>query len=119
MSLTRWLLLAQAFLLSMPTLSCAADLAVSFVSVSSPVAAFSDAQVQVQTSPGAVCDIVVTYKSGPSRARGLHPVAADDRGRVAWQWRVGSNTTPGHWPIVVSCAKGNERAEARSSFQVR
>ena len=87
--------------------------------MSSPVAPFSDAQAQVQTSPGAVCDIVVTYKTGPSRAKGLHPATADGRGRVAWQWRVGSNTTLGHWPIAVSCVKGTERAEARTQFEVR
>src|SRR2546426_11733756 len=31
---------------------------------------------------------------------------ADGKGRVAWQWRVGSNTTPGEWPIIVSALLG-------------
>jgi len=119
MSVARPLVLTLALLFSLLRGVQAAEFAVSFVSVSSPVAPFSDAQVQVQTSPGAVCEIEVTYKTGPSRAKGLHPATADGRGRVGWQWRVGSNTTPGHWPIAVSCAKGAERAEARTQFEVR
>jgi hypothetical protein len=119
MSVARPLVLALALLFSPLSIGQAAELAVAFVSVSSPVAPFSDAQVQVQTSPGAVCDIAVSYKTGPSHAKGLHPATANGRGRVGWQWRVGSNTTPGHWPIAVSCAKGAERAEARTQFEVR
>ena len=44
-----------------------------------------------------------------ARAKGLGPKMADGKGRVVWQWRVGSNTTPEEWPIIVSCSKGEER----------
>jgi len=78
-----------------------------------------DATIQIQTSPGARCSITVTYKSGPSKAKGLSPQPADGRGRVAWRWRVGSNTTPGRWPIVIRCEKGGDSGELRTSFEVR
>ena len=97
----------------------AADLPISVVSLTSPAVPFSDATVTIQTSPGANCSITVIYKSGPSRARGLDPQTADGRGRITWQWRVGSNTTPGRWPIVVGCEKGGDRGELRTSFEVR
>ncbi len=45
----------------------AADLPISVASLSSPVAPFTDATIQIQTSPGAACTITVLYKSGPSR----------------------------------------------------
>jgi micrococcal nuclease len=97
----------------------AADLQISVVSLSSPVAPFSDAMLEIQTAPGAICAITVHYKSGPSRARGLVPKPADRKGRVVWQWRVGSNTTPGRWPVDVTCEKGEARGEVRTSFEVR
>jgi hypothetical protein len=62
--------------------------------------------------------ILVHYKSGPSRAKGLVPKVASGSGRVSWTWRVGSNTTPGRWPIVVTCEKGNDHGELRTSFEV-
>lgn len=113
------LLLAALLLLLSARSIWAADLPVSVVSLSSPVAPFSDATMEIQTTPGATCSITVRYKSGPSRAKGLIPKTADGRGRVAWEWRVGSNTTPGRWPIEVMCQKGEARSEVRTSFEVR
>src|SRR2546422_9911158 len=84
----------------------AADLAVTVVSLSSPAAPSSDATLEIQTTPGATCTITVLYKSGPSKAKSLVQKAADGKGRVAWLWRVGSNTTPGKWPITGSCRRG-------------
>ena len=95
----------------------AADLRVSVVSLSSPVAPSGDATLEIQTTPGASCSITVLYKSGPSRAKGLGLKMADGKGRVVWQWRVG--TTPGEWPIIVSCSKGAERRQLRTAFEVR
>jgi hypothetical protein len=96
----------------------AADLPVTLISVTSPAAPFSDATLTVSTAPGASCSIVVHYKSGPSRAKGLIPKVASSSGRVSWTWRVGSNTTPGRWPIVVTCEKGADHGDLRTSFQV-
>ena len=74
-----------------------------FVSVTSPVSRGGSATVVVQTSPAASCTIVVTYKSGPSSAQGLGPKQAGADGQVSWTWMVGSRTTPGDWPITVTC----------------
>lgn len=97
----------------------AGELSISLVSLSSPVAPFTDATIQIQTTPGANCSITVLYKSGPSKAKGLYPRTADGRGRVAWRWRVGSNTTPGRWPIVVRCERDGDTGELKTSFEVR
>jgi hypothetical protein len=96
----------------------AADLLNTLISVTSPVAPFTDATLTISTTPGTNCSIVVHYKSGPSRAKGLVPKVASSSGRVSWTWRVGSNTTPGQWPIVVTCDKGAEHGELRTSFEV-
>ncbi len=77
------------------------------------------AALEIQTTPGASCAIVVRYKSGPSKAKGLVPKLADGKGRIAWTWRVGSNTTPGKWPIEVNCQKGEARGVLKTSFEVR
>jgi hypothetical protein len=97
----------------------ASSLPLAVVSVTSPVAPFTDATLHARTAPGADCEIVVIDKSGPSRAKGLLPKQADRKGEVAWQWRVGSNTTPGRWPILVTCSKGHEAAELETAFEVR
>jgi hypothetical protein len=96
----------------------AADLLITLISVTSPTAPFSDATLTISTAPGANCSIVVHYKSGPSRAKGLIPKVASGSGRVSWTWRVGSNTTPGRWPIVVTCEKDADHGELRTSFEV-
>jgi hypothetical protein len=69
----------------------------------SPVSAGSDASVTVAVSPAQACSITVNYKSGPSHAAGLYPRRGT---RITWTWTVGTNTTPGRWPIVVSCRRG-------------
>jgi micrococcal nuclease len=66
----------------------------------------------VAVSPAQTCSITVNYKSGPSQGAGLYP----QRGiRITWTWTVGSRTTPGRWPIVVSCARSGS---IRTSFVV-
>src|SRR5574341_444627 len=92
----------------------AADLPVSLVSITSPAAPFTEATLTIRTTPGANCSITVSYKSGPSRAKGLIPKITDGSGRITWTWRVGSNTTPGRWPISVTCAKGADHGELRT-----
>jgi micrococcal nuclease len=57
----------------------------------------------VKTSPNTGCSIQVVYKSGPSHAQGLEAKTSDGAGNVSWTWIVGSNTTPGQWPIYVTC----------------
>jgi hypothetical protein len=112
-------LLAILVVLATATPLWAADLPVNLVSVTSPAAPFTDAKLEVKTAPEALCHITVVYKSGPSKAKGLVPRQADAGGRVGWVWRVGSNTTPGQWPIIVVCRKGQDQGELRTSFEVR
>ncbi|MCL6442943.1 MAG: thermonuclease family protein [Alicyclobacillus sp.] len=69
-----------------------------------------EATLEIQTQPGARATIEVDYKSGPSKARGLYPQVADAQGHVTWTWFVGTNTTPGSWPVVVTVGKQQWRA---------
>lgn len=97
----------------------AAGLTIILDGVSSPVKPSSDARVQIRTNPGATCSITVRDKSGPSKAPGLGPQTADANGHVTWGWRVGSNAARGRWPILIVCQQKHQRAELRTSFDVR
>jgi hypothetical protein len=91
------LLVAIAAALALPT---AASARVRLVRVTSPIGHGAYASLTVSVSPAATCSIAVYYKSGPSHAAGLYP----ERGsRISWTWKVGTRTTPGRWPITVSC----------------
>ena len=63
--------------------------------------------LMVTTAPNTGCSIRVQYKSGPSRAQGLSAKTSDGAGNVSWTWIVGSNTTPGQWPIYVTCGSAS------------
>ena len=107
-------LLVAALALAL-VLPASASARVRLVSVTSPASPGSDATLTVGVSPAARCSITVIYKSGRSVAKGLVPKRSS-RGLVSWTWRVGTRTTPGRWPIVVTCgAAGN----LRTSFVVR
>ena len=108
------LVVTLAFLLVLAVPSTAAA-RVRLVSVTSPIGAGSYARLTASVSPSRTCSITVHYKSGPSHAAGLYakrPVG----GRVSWTWKVGTRTTPGRWPIVVSCGSAGT---LRTSFVVR
>ena len=62
---------------------------------------------QVATSPNTVCSITVVYSSGPSVAAGLGAAPSDASAEVSWTWKVGGRTTPGTWPITVTCGSGS------------
>jgi micrococcal nuclease len=62
----------------------------------------------VRTAPRAACSIEVEYAAGPSEAAGLDPKAASSSGTVSWTWLVGTRTTPGDWPVTVTCSKGSD-----------
>jgi hypothetical protein len=93
-------------------------LPVRLVSVTSPARHGTDATIVVATAPAAGCTITVLYKSGRSRAQGLVPKSSDAQGQAAWTWRIGTRTTPGTWPIIVSCSLGNRQGTLRTSFEV-
>ena len=83
---------------------------VVFTSVRSPVSPSGTGLASVATAPNITCDIVVTYKSGASKAQGLTAKTSDAAGAVSWTWTIGGNTTAGTWPIDVTC--GGIRAHA-------
>lgn len=84
-----------------------AQLFVTFVNAPLTVAHGSDAALQVRTAPNTSCSIEVDYKSGPSKAAGLGAATSDATGNVSWTWKVGANTTPGSWPIIVTCGSAS------------
>jgi hypothetical protein len=63
----------------------------------------ANATALVTTTPNTYCTIEVDYKSGPSTAQGLMPKTSSATGAVSWTWLVGTRTTVGAWPVVVTC----------------
>lgn len=68
------------------------------------------ASVAIKTAAKAACSITVRYKSGPSTAAGLVSKPANAKGVVSWSWKVGTRTTAGSWPVIISC-KGQGSAQ--------
>ncbi len=95
------------------------QLSVALASITSPVSPGNAANITVKTAPSAACTITVTYKSGPSRAKGLDPKTANQDGIVSWAWIVGTRTTPGAWPIMVTCSAGGRQTTLETSFVVQ
>lgn len=95
------------------------DVKVKLVSLTKTVAPGDDATIAVSTAPNADCTIAVTYKSGPSDAKGLDPQKADAKGAAKWTWTAAKATTPGTWPIKVSCAAGGKTGTLETSFVVK
>jgi hypothetical protein len=94
----------------------AATTTARLVRVTSPVSRGNQATLVARVVPRRVCSITVTYKSGPSHAAGLYPKRPSG-GRVSWTWKVGTRTTPGRWPIRVSCGSaGSFRTSFRTTY---
>jgi competence protein ComEC len=100
------------------TLDMPRVLSLAILRVTTPVAPGGMATLQAVSVPGAHCTITVYYKSGPSKASGLLPQNADDKGNVTWTWKVSSQTTPGSWRIVVSAALGDSKVTAETLLEV-
>lgn len=118
--------ISMRFCLALPVAVAAAALAgtgtapaartsVRLISVTSPIAHGAYATLRARVSTSRVsCSITVYYKSGPSHAQGLYPHRPSG-GRVSWTWKVGTRTTPGRWPITVSCGSAGS---LHTSFRV-
>jgi hypothetical protein len=114
-------MLSIAIILLLPVVALGTSpsgLPVTIVSLTSPVSHGNAANISIKTAPGAACTIAVTYKSGPSRAKGLGPKIADNQGLIFWTWIVGTRTTPGQWPISVNCSAGGKQGTLETSFLV-
>ncbi len=76
------------------------------------------ASITAGTYASSNCSIIVNYLSGPSQAQGLSPQLADSSGQVKWTWIVGTNTTPGTWPIDVSCSLNGQTGSGTTNMTV-
>ncbi len=95
-----------------------ADLSVKITSLSSPVKAGADATASIATSPNAICDITVKYKSGPATAAGLKSQRADASGKATWTWKVAKNCAIGEWPVQVNVSQNRKKANASGTLKV-
>jgi len=94
------------------------DLPVKLTKRTASVARNTRASVTIKTTKGAECGIDVQYKSGSSTAAGLGPKIANSKGAITWKWLVGSNTTKGRVPIVITCTLGDLSGRLDTSFKV-
>jgi hypothetical protein len=108
---------ALLVVLALPSQAAAATPFVKFVSLPGSYPG-GYATATVATKAGASCSIVVNYMSGPSHAQGLTTKTAASNGRVSWTWKVGTRTTRGSWPVVVSCRKGGSSGSATKNLVV-
>lgn len=98
----------RAWIGGSPSVSRLADdsregLEAAFVSLEpNPVRPGRKATLVIRTSPGAIVDLSVLYKSGLSQAKHLGRATADASGIVSWTWHVSGRTTPGQWSLQAS-----------------
>lgn len=92
---------------------------VEVVSITSPVSPGYDAWLVARTEPYAACSICVRYLSGCGHAQGLYDQYADSRGYLYWTWRVGTRTTPGTWPVIITCGCQGGPGATWTPFEVR
>ncbi len=102
-----------------PTPASGTAVTVRITSLTTPIGRGAIASLHASTRAGALCTITVQYKSGPSKAAGLGPQTAGPSGALLWSWKIGSNTTLGHWPITVRCAAGSRSASATTYLTVQ
>jgi len=58
--------------------------------------------VLLRGKPNTEYKIDVYYASGPSKSPGLIDLTSDLDGEVSWTWKVGTNTAPGEYRIVIT-----------------
>jgi hypothetical protein len=94
-----------------PTPPAPSQTVVNFLNAPLTVKRGANATLQVLTAANTSCSIEVDYKSGASTAAGLVTKNSDGAGNVSWTWKVGANTTPGSWPITVTCGDGSAHTQ--------
>lgn len=109
------LVMAASMILAAPV---AAAISVHFTYLTTPIHRGADATTSVHTASHAYCGIRVTYSSGPSHAQGLGHKYASSSGNASWTWTVGASTTPGYWPVKVTCSKGGHSDSATRKIHV-
>jgi len=95
-------------------------LAVSVVSVTTPVARGTEGHLVVQTAPYAQCGASVQAQADPDRTiASLPEQTADREGMVTFNVKVPGIARPGSYPVTVSCHGDGRLAEARLHVTVR
>jgi hypothetical protein len=62
--------------------------------------------VTIQALPNTTYNIVVNYKSGPSKSKDLKEKVSDSSGIVTWTWKVGASSAAGTFDIIVKDDEG-------------
>jgi len=62
----------------------------------------AEAAVFFTGPPEAEWYLSIRYATGYGTAAGLGWQMADETGHVEWNWRIGSNTTIGDWPVTIT-----------------
>lgn len=71
-----------------------------------PGVANHQGKVRIKVPPNVSANLAVFYKTGQSTAKYLGWKQADDNGYIEWEWKIGVNTTPGSWPLVIQLEDG-------------
>ena len=70
-------------------------------SLTSPVEVNNQATITIEGKANTSYSIEVYYSSGASKAEGLVTKTSDENGIVSWSWKVGGQTKPGTYRIVI------------------
>jgi hypothetical protein len=95
-----------------------AGVGVSVGSLTTPVKAGSNADIEIRTTATSNCSISVIYNNTPAHDSGLAPKTADAYGIVSWSWTVPAGTPVGNWPVKVTCKYGKKWAVVDTKLQV-
>ena len=78
------------------------DNPITLVSLTSPIAVNNTAAIKIKGKPNTEYNIMVYYKSGPSKADGLYSKTSDSNGYVSWSWDIGPKTSDGTFKITIT-----------------
>ena len=84
------------------------------ISLNTSIKAGDPVNITVKGSPTTLYDISVIYSSGPSSSKDLYAKESDADGNVSWSFKVGNNTKPGNYEIIIS----SESQKATYQFTV-
>lgn len=77
------------------------------VSLTDPVSRNTEATIQMKGKPDTEYTLSVTYKSGPSKSKGLGAKTSDESGIVEWSWKIGAKTSLDFQPVITVTGDGN------------
>ena len=75
---------------------------ISLTSEAGTVGRGKNATLSIKGKPNTAYTLSVQYKSGSSKATNVGTKTSDANGNASWTWKVGTNTTPGSHPIIVT-----------------